>query len=258
MPLKIILLISFLWISGLGLGGWLFLKSLRSLSYRLIFFGFCALTYWLCYTYIPCFSGGVVCSVKEKQELALTFDDGPQEPYTSQVLDILKEENIHATFFVLGKYVQNHPDLIQRMIDEGHVVGNHGWSHTPLAFQGKNFIRHEIDSWEDVMRPFGLLPYKLFRASHGWKNPALVKILNEKKYRFIGWNVGVWDSDKPQKEVLMERLEGLSPGSIILLHDGDGDHEGGDRSQTVAVLPDLIHKYKKLGFQFVTIPEILK
>jgi len=286
LPLKIIFFISVLWIVGGGLGIWLLGKVIRSfcglssrakrgdLTERQVFAGdghvtsllamtllYCLAVYALCYIYLPCFdfSGSIIChGDKKRNEIALTFDDGPQEPYTSQILDILKKEEVHATFFVLGKYVEKNRDLIRRIIQEGHVVGNHGFSHIPLAFQNSDFIRHEIENWERVMNPMGVLPYKIFRASHGWKNPWLVSFLHQKGYRFIGWDVGIWDSDKPGTEILLQRLKkNVSSGSIILLHDGDGDHEGGDRSQTVSVLPEMIHFYKQQGYRFVTIPEML-
>ncbi len=263
LPLKVLFLIASLGIVGGGLGVWLLFQARRSLRHAIAFLLFCALAYALGYVYIPCFdlSGATLChgpTGSLEKTLALTFDDGPQEPYTPQILDVLKRENVPATFFVLGKYVRKHPETVRRLLQEGHAVGNHGDSHTPLAFQDADFARREIEGWEAAMAPIGLPSVKLFRASHGWKNPWLLSLLREKGYRLIGWSVGVWDSDRPGSDVLWKRLQDLPGGSIVLLHDGDGDREGEDRSQTVAVLTPLIRHYKALGFRFVTVPELLK
>ncbi len=267
MPLKIILLIVSLWGAGFSIAGYLLYQLFRSghfLRYGVALLSLAALAFGLSYIYLPCFpyqTSTVMCHIPKNQkshQIALTFDDGPQSPYTEEILDILKKENIPATFFILGKYAEKNPNLVKRIVTEGHAIGNHGWSHIPLAFKNREFIQTEIESWEKVMSPWGEQPYKIFRASHGWKNPWLVSILHQKGYQLIGWNVGVWDSDKPGKDVLLERLNAnLDEGSIILLHDGDGDHEGADRSQTVAILPELIRECRSRGYTFVTIPEMM-
>ena len=213
---------------------------------------------------LPCFDwpGHTVCrGPTDAKILALTFDDGPSSPYTGQVLDILKSRGIPATFFVLGKNVQKYPELVDRMIREGYVIGNHTFDHEPLIFMNEAKIESELDRWETAMAPhapFSKSPLRLFRAPHGWKNPLYDGILRKRNYQRIGWTMGVWDTDRPGKDVILQRLLGrVRNGSIILLHDGSAD-EGADRSQTVEALPGFIDDCLRDGYRFVDIPALLE
>lgn len=217
----------------------------------------------LVYSLVPCFSihEKILCQgPADHPWIALTFDDGPNEPYTSAILDILKDEQITATFFIVGKYAAEYPETVQRIAREGHAIGNHTMTHEPLVFKGKAAIENDIDQWEETINAVSPKPLelKLFRSPHGWKSPFLSVVLRQKGYRLIGWTHGVWDSDQPGKDVLLERLRRAGEnGAIILLHDGDGDRARADRSQTVHALKEIIPYYRSRGFRFVTIPEIL-
>ncbi len=210
----------------------------------------------------PCsgFFGKAVCAGPSgpARQVALTFDDGPNEPYTSQILDVLQEQQVPATFFLVGKNLERNPAVVRRLLAEGHFVGNHSWDHQSLLWKSRQGIEQELEDWEKAMTPFGLPSLKLFRAPHGWKSPWLPSVLREKGYRLIGWGRGVWDSDQPGTELLLQRLT-RSPvsGEIILLHDGAEDRQGVDRRQTVELLPRLIAFYRERGFRFVTLQELL-
>ncbi|MDO8461386.1 MAG: polysaccharide deacetylase family protein [Deltaproteobacteria bacterium] len=271
MPFKVVFFIFLLGVSGVSITALLSYRLFVSVRrggfwprFRdgLIFLLFAALALSLSGLFLPCFPlfGEPFCGGSVLQnKIALTFDDGPNEPFTSQILDILKAYEVPATFFLVGKHVVQYPETVERMVREGHAIGNHTWSHHPLVWKGVVEIEGEIEGAEKAMQPLIPVPSKLFRSPHGWKNPFLVEALDKRGYRLIGWSRGVWDTDRPSKEVLFRRLtRGIKGGEIILLHDGDGDADQlqADRSATVAVLPEVIAYYRRLGFQFVTIPDM--
>ena len=270
MPLKSYLLASLYLLVGGGVFlflGLRFVKALRSVSrfakVRECFFLVLALslTLAICSQFLPCFNlmHRAYCrGPSEEKWIALTFDDGPREPTTSQVLDILKAEGIHATFFLVGENIEKSPQSVLRMAEEGHVIGNHTLDHTPLVFLKPSKILDEIEGCETKM-PVPLSSVKLFRAPRGWKSPFLNSILREKGYRLIGWTRGVWDTDDPDAETLFRRMtEKISPGEIILLHDGLNPRKEGETVSLVQVLPRAIERYKSLGYRFVTLPEMLE
>ena len=221
----------------------------------------------VCGLLLPCFPlfGNAFCEGNSRKKIiALTFDDGPNEPYTSQILSILEKYKIHATFFILGENAQRLPDSVVQIVAAGNVVGNHTMDHAPLVFKTREEILGEIEKWEKVTLPLipspqGRGSFLLFRAPHGWKSPFLSSVLQQKGYRLIGWTRGVWDTDRPGIDILLSRVVSHPEnGMILLLHDGEDIKVGGDRSQTVAVLPRIIDTYQQLGYRFVTIPEMLK
>jgi peptidoglycan/xylan/chitin deacetylase (PgdA/CDA1 family) len=215
----------------------------------------------ICSTLLPNFNLGISAfhrGPSGRKWVALTFDDGPHEPYTSEILDILKEYKVPATFFFLGRNVERHPEVVKRVLQEGHPVGNHTFDHRPLVFMSKREIEKELEAWEKAMEKAGQPAFRLFRAPRGWKSPFLNSVLKQRGYRLVGWTRGVWDTDCPGVPVLYERLtRKASNGEIILLHDGGDSTEGADRSQTVGVLRSMIGYYQNLGFQFVTIPQMM-
>ena len=237
------------------------LSRIRYASLALVVFG--GMVFLLVYVLVPCFDpfGDVICRGPTDQPvMALTFDDGPNEPYTSQILDILKRYQVPATFFVVGKHVRRYPEVARRIWQEGHEIGNHSWHHRPVMTMSRARIAHEVRAWEAEMAsvmPPAFRPSRVFRAPHGWKTPLLVSVLKPRGYRLIGWTHGVWDSDQPGEAVLRGRLhQVLDNGAIILLHDGDGDRDDADRSQTVAVLPELIEFYRGQGYRFATVSSL--
>jgi peptidoglycan/xylan/chitin deacetylase (PgdA/CDA1 family) len=209
---------------------------------------------------LPCFSlfHPILCRAEGSEKiLALSFDDGPNEPYTSQILDILKQEGIPATFFLVGENVSRYPEVVRRIQAEGHQIGNHSFTHTPVIFMSPDEIRDEIQKWESTLPVALNSDGKIFRAPRGWKSPFLNQVLADKGYRLIGWTRGVWDTDQPGSEVLFQRLtQDIGPGEIILLHDGGNNLAGVDRSDLVAVLPRVLQHYRAQGFRFVKISDI--
>lgn len=191
--------------------------------------------------------------------VSLTFDDGPNEPYTSRVLDILKEFDVKATFFLIGENVETYPGAARRAAAEGHEVGNHGWDHGVLALETPARIRDQIVRTNDaIMNATGARPV-LFRASHGWRNPWVNGAARGAGCRPVAWTLGVWDTDRPgAREIVRRTLRGLGGGSVILLHDGRGTEHGADSSQLVEALPAIIEGARAAGYRFLTLSEMAK
>jgi len=191
----------------------------------------------------------------DRKVVALTFDDGPNPDATPRILDTLAEKKVRATFFVLGSHVQRWPDLVMRMSHEGHQLGNHGYFHRKLQFKSPFYVSRDIRLGIRAIRRAGAPAPRYFRAPHGFRSPWTTPIASSYGERTVGWSLGVWDSDRPGVDEIVRRtLEGVSPGSIVLLHDGDGYNPDGDRMQTAAALPRIIDRLKDQGYGFATLP----
>jgi peptidoglycan-N-acetylglucosamine deacetylase len=190
-----------------------------------------------------------------RRTVALTFDDGPNPEATPRILDALRERGVKATFFVLGRHADLWPELVRRVADEGHTLGNHGWHHRKLHVRGPAYVRRDLTmGTESIERASGIRP-RLFRAPHGVRSPWVTPIARSLGQKTVGWSRGVWDSAKPGVEKIVRRtVDGTRPGRIMLLHDGDGYDAHGDRSQTAAAIPRILDELLSQGYGFVTIP----
>ncbi len=186
---------------------------------------------------------------------SITFDDGPNPIATPRILDVLKADDVKATFFILGRHADRWPDLVKRVADEGHQIGNHGWYHRKLHRRSPGYVRDDLTrGTESIERACGVHP-SVFRAPHGFRSPWVTPIARSLGQRTIGWSLGVWDSARPGADEIVKRtLDGMRPGSILLLHDGDGYDPAGDRVQTAEALPGIISGLRSRGFRFVTLP----
>ena len=189
---------------------------------------------------------------------ALTFDDGPSAEFTPEVLDVLRDRGVKATFFVLGRHVRAHPDIARRIVEDGHELASHGDDHSLLTFAGPEGIAHQFRALDEaVISATGAAPAPLFRAPHGFRSPFLVPVARSLGYRVVGWTAGVWDTTKPGVDRIVSRsVSRLHPGAILLLHDADGSGAGDDRSQTVQALPQIIDAGRNDDLEFVTISEL--
>jgi peptidoglycan/xylan/chitin deacetylase (PgdA/CDA1 family) len=197
---------------------------------------------------------------KAGNSVALTFDDGPRQPYTGHILDVLKQEAVTATFFVLGKNVRRYPDLVRRMEAEGHRVANHGMDHSILMWAGGREAAVQVRTTNEILRQAGVIdPAPLFRAPHGWLSPNAHREIGSLGYRVTGWTKGVWDTANPGVDRIVARTsEILAPGSILLLHDGWGEDTEEDRSQTAAALSGIIRQARERGLRFITVEEMIR
>lgn len=190
-----------------------------------------------------------------ERKVALTFDDGPNPDATPRILDTLAEYDVKATFFILGKYAERWPDLVHRVVQEGHQVGNHGYFHRKLHFKSPRYVRRDMLLGKRAIERASSASPQFFRAPHGFRSPWVSAIAGSLGERTIGWSLGVWDSDLPGVKAIVDRtIAGVKPGSIVLLHDGDGYNADGNRMQTAASLPAIITGLRERGHDFVTLP----
>ncbi|MFF9126792.1 polysaccharide deacetylase family protein [Streptomyces sp. NPDC014889] len=181
--------------------------------------------------------------------MMLTFDDGPDREFTPHVLDILAQYDVRATFMVCGEMADWNRNLLARMADEGHVVGNHTWSHPLLTQLDRRGIRNEIERTSDVIeKAYGERPL-WFRAPYGAWNRDVFKINAELGMEPLAWSVDSLDWTTPGTGTIVRRIErGAAPGVVVLSHDA-----GGDRSQTVRALRKYLPKLLDDGRHF-TVP----
>src|SRR5438445_203889 len=187
----------------------------------------------------------------------LTFDDGPNPSATEPILDTLSAHDVPAAFFLVGEHVRRHPAVARRIAERGHELGNHTQHHVKLHLRGPRRILAELaTAHQTIVDATGRAP-RVFRAPHGYRNPFLAPVVRDLGYRLFGWTFGVWDSDRPGVEEIRRRVRRkLSPGAIILLHDGDGYDPGGDRTQTAAALPGIIEDARAAGYEFRPLAEL--
>ncbi|MFD0004012.1 polysaccharide deacetylase family protein [Streptomyces sp. NPDC127178] len=182
--------------------------------------------------------------------MVLTFDDGPDPRYTPHILDTLREYDVRAMFFVCGEMVAENGDLLARMADEGHVVGNHTWSHPLLTRLSTRRIREEMERTSDVIEDtYGERPV-WFRAPYGAWNRTAFRLGAELGMDPLAWTVDTLDWTAPGTRTIVDRVEnGAAPGVVVLSHDA-----GGDRSQSVRALRAYLPQLLDSGY-FVTVPE---
>ncbi|MDZ8053505.1 MAG: polysaccharide deacetylase family protein [Aulosira sp. ZfuVER01] len=202
------------------------------------------------------FQGATIEAAKlppSEKVIALTFDDGPWPESTNQVLDILKKNNIKATFFVLGQNVKNYPDLLKRENAEGHIIGNHTWHHW-YQFMNQQTAGYEINRTANLINQITGVKTNLFRPPGGIMHNGVADYARNNKYAIVLWSSDSTDYSRPAVPKLIKNVfREAKPGGIVLMHDG-----GGNRSRTVQALPEIIAKFRQEGYQFVTIPELLQ
>ena len=198
---------------------------------------------------------------RNRHQIALTFDDGPNEPYTSQVLNILMRYGVKATFFVVGQNVQRYPQVCQRILAEGNVIGNHSYHHyKSLWLRWGKAAAREIDLAHQAIYASTGYRAQLFRPPHGFRTPWLMHTIRRLGYSVVTWDnmTDDWKAKKSAEEIANPIIRRASPGSIIVLHDGRGTREIYDRSQMLRALPQIIEELKQRGFDFVTVLDLIE
>lgn len=192
------------------------------------------------------------------RQLALTFDDGPNDPHTLRLLEVLAKHNVRATFFLVGRYVQQRPALVRELVQAGHTLGNHTFTHPNLVFCSELQIRIQLaEGTRAVEDAVGQSP-KLFRPPFGGRRPSTLRIARELGLQPVMWSVTGWDWEAKPASYVEGKVTGqVKGGDIILLHDGGHRGMGADRSQTVIATENLIARYKAEGYEFVTIGELI-
>ncbi|WP_189766099.1 polysaccharide deacetylase family protein [Streptomyces xanthochromogenes] len=185
-----------------------------------------------------------------ERSMVLTFDDGPDPRYTPGILKTLREHDVRAVFFLCGEMATDNRDLVREMRDDGHVVGNHTWTHPQLNKTASALIRSEIGRTSEVIeQTLGEAP-QWFRAPYGAWNRNVFEIQAEMGMEPLAWTVDTLDWTTPGTPTIISRvLEGAAPGVVVLSHDA-----GGDRSQSVAALRTYLPELLKQGYELKVPP----
>jgi peptidoglycan/xylan/chitin deacetylase (PgdA/CDA1 family) len=192
------------------------------------------------------------------KQIALTFDDGPNDPHTLQLLEVLAKQSVRATFFMIGRYVRQRPDVAVAVAQQAHVIGNHTFTHPLLTFQSMAHIREEIVHCRAALTDAVGEHSNLFRAPWGGRRPGVFQLVRKLGLEPIMWNVTGYDWQAPSPEYIEAKVaRQVHGGDVVLLHDGGHLSFGTDRSKTVQAVELLIARYKDEGYEFVTISQML-
>lgn len=197
----------------------------------------------------------------DEKVVALTFDDGPSPIYTPKILDVLKEHGVKATFFVTGRHAEKYPDIMRRMVAEGHDVGNHAYSHANMVLLNEKQLTREISRAERAIRETTGRTTTLFRPPRGLYNRRVRKRLLDEGYSIVLWSVSSMDWSFFGARAIAWRVRYFARnGSIILLHDSGSlvRREGGSRRSTVASLPMMIKSLKEREYRLVSVSELME
>ena len=190
-----------------------------------------------------------VCAEQDKY-VAFTFDDGPHEGYTREILNILERYNAHATFFVVGKMAEKYPELVKEEFERGHEIGNHTYSHSKMTGLSKARVSEELKKTGDIVENITGVRPVLFRPPRGRCSDNLMRMASQLGYQTVLWTVYPADSGHPPMEYIYKKVTKLvRPGSIVLLHDGI--------PSTNEALPHILDTLQSQGYKFVTVSELL-
>jgi len=214
------------------------------------------------------FGATLVRGAPTVREVALTYDDGPNPPYTDRILDVLRAEHVQATFFLVGRAVVAYPQTVRRIVRDGDVIGNHSWDHAHLIVETNAAVRTELDRTNAaIQRVAGVRP-DLMRPPFGARDFAVIDEAHALGYRVVMWSVPLpADWEQPGDATIAARvLTNVTDGSIIVLHDGNRGILCGrgraaprvcDREQDVAATRTIIERLRAQGYRFVTIPQLI-
>ena len=193
-------------------------------------------------------------NAESEKYIALTFDDGPHTKYTLEILDILKENNAVATFFIIGENAEEHPDLVRKINESGCEIGNHTWSHAYLDKLSENAIREELRRAHTRLFELTGCHPRLFRPPGGRTNETVMKVAREFNYVSVLWSKDTRDWSCPSvDDVISSALKNPSNGDIILFHDYNAG-----KSPTPTALKKILPKLISSGYKTVTVSELLE
>jgi peptidoglycan/xylan/chitin deacetylase (PgdA/CDA1 family) len=192
------------------------------------------------------------------KQLALTYDDGPNDPHTLRLLEVLARHQVRATFFLIGRYVKRRPDIARELARAGHVIANHTFSHPNLIFCSTLQTRMQLQDCAQALTDAVGEHSRLFRPPFGGRRPDTLPVARALGLDPVMWRAAGRDwKGKPAEYVERRVRQQVRGGDVILLHDGDHEAFGADRSQTVIATDRLISRYKSEGYEFVTVPEMM-
>ncbi|WP_186438364.1 polysaccharide deacetylase family protein [Cohnella terricola] len=192
----------------------------------------------------------------EGKLVALTFDDGPDNNYTLKILDILKENDVKATFFLVGTQVRKYPETAKRIVEEGHSVGNHSWSHSDLTKLSAKALSEQIDkAQKEIIKATGVTP-SLMRAPYGAISGSVLKTVHLSGMQHVAWTVDTKDWAGSSVAAMHKNvMTNTKEGGVILMHSFGGRKNSLDH--TVKLLPSIIKDLKAKGYELVTVDEMV-
>ena len=198
--------------------------------------------------------------------MALTYDDGPNTAWTPALMDVLDKHDVKATFFTIGEYARQQPDLLREVAARGHAIGNHTFNHVSMPLHTDETIRRELRMTTEAIEDAGVEMAKvqgrrLMRPPYGRRRPGTLRVLREEGYVPVVWSVTLWDWNKrvTTEKIMTKAERQIKGGDVILLHDGCNVAMGWDRSHSVEATDLILTQWKgQRGMEFVTIPEMIE
>jgi len=188
------------------------------------------------------------------KQIALTYDDGPNDPHTLKLLEVLAKHDVRATFFMIGRYVRERPDIVGEVMRAGHVIGNHTFTHPLLIFESAAQTRTQLLECRSALQDAIGEHSNLFRPPFGGRRPATLRVARDLGLETVMWNVTGYDwNARPAAEIEKKVARQMRGGDVILLHDGGHRAMGSDRAQTVIATDNLIRRYLDQGHEFVAV-----
>ena len=190
-----------------------------------------------------------------EKKVALTFDDGPYGTSTEEVLGILKQQNVHATFFLIGQNVEKYPALTREIVADGNVIGNHTYTHPNLAKLTTAAALQEVNQTEAMIASTTGVTPQLFRPPYGLLPKATKKALKKEGYRIDLWNDDPedWNASSTSAQIVTRVLSQEGSYTVVILHDGRDTHINYPRDNMVDALPTLISDFRSQGYTFITL-----
>lgn len=221
-------------------------------SYFLLLIIYFLVVFYGCYYIGSNFFIKIICSANtDQKEIAISFDDGPASNYTTEILQLLKQDNIKATFFCIGNRIAGNEDILKKIKEDGHIIGNHSYSHHFWfdIFSSEKMLNDLQKMDQETEKVTGIVP-KLFRPPYGVTNPNLKKAIIKGNYIPVGWSVRSMDTVIRNEKKLLDKINrSLKPGAVFLFHDTS--------KTTVNILPEFIREVKKKGYNIIPLDKLL-
>jgi peptidoglycan-N-acetylglucosamine deacetylase len=202
----------------------------------------------------------VIQTIARSDAVALTFDDGPTDPFTNQILDVLSRHEARASFFLIGRHGTANKDVVRRMAAQGHTIGNHTWDHHRNGILGSSaYWKNQVQKTSALIEEITGLKPALFRAPMGFKTPSQVQAVQINGARYVAWRLRAWDTiELGAKSIVRHIGSKVRGGDIVTMHDGlEPARAKGSQSQTVRALPDILKRIKDRGLRCLSLEEAL-
>lgn len=191
------------------------------------------------------------------RQIALTFDDGPNDPCTLHLLEVLARQEVKATFFMIGRFVKQRPDIAREVAGAGHVIGNHTFNHPNLIFCSPRRVRQELEYCRKALQDAVGAHSNLFRPPYGGRLPHVLRVARGLGMQPVMWSVSSRDWRLPSAEAIEQQVaRNLRGGDVVLMHDGAPRAMGADREKSVKAADRIIRRCKSEGLAFMTVAEL--